>query len=478
MVSLAKRTVNSAFWQVFSGAFQTVVRLGASIFLARALEPRDFGLFGMAWLFKEFIFYLSNLGIGSAIIAKKDIDQIDLSTCFWSMAVFRIFMFFLAFFLSPVVALFFKEPALVPIVKAISFTFLFSIFSCVSNSLLVKDLRFKTLSIVRFSGVVIESFLAVIFSVFLSLGYWSLVYALLVSSLFVELSIFYLASWRPSFLFDFSRFKYFLKYGLNALGFSFSNYLQENFDYILVGRLLGASNLGFYEFAYRIPHLVFLRISRPISAVIFPALAKCQSDADMLKGFLKSVQYLSLLVVPILSALAVSAPHLVPLLWGEKWNVIIYPLQILCISSAVKSVFSSSYSLFYCKNRPDIPFRFSLFQVAASLVFIVVGAKISGLVGVSWAMVFSSFLLFLLVIYSSYFLGFSLFSLFSSMLPSVFLGLFFSISYVFLYFICSLFSLPLLFSFLFSLISSFVILFLLFWFGFSSLRLEILSLVR
>ncbi|AEH45614.1 putative lipopolysaccharide biosynthesis protein [Thermodesulfatator indicus DSM 15286] len=63
--SLGIKAGRAALWQVAGGGWQTLVRLGASIYLARALKPSDFGLFGMALLYQELIVMALSMGFGT-----------------------------------------------------------------------------------------------------------------------------------------------------------------------------------------------------------------------------------------------------------------------------------------------------------------------------------------------------------------------------------------------------------------------------
>lgn len=389
--SLTQQAGRSALWQVLGGAWQTVVRLGASTILARKLDPSDFGLFGMALLVSELIMVLTNLGMGSGIIAKKDVSEKDLNTCFWTMVGIRIAMFILTEASAPLAALYFRDPRVANVIRVVGFNFLFSIPSVVANTLLTKELRFKALVIVRGLSVLFESSLAVFLVLTTNLRYWSLVFPMLAASLMAESTIFFISGWRPRLLFDKESFRYLFRYGINSLGFSITNYFHQNIDYFIVGRLLGTTNLGLYEFAYKIPHLVLDRISRPIGGVVFPALSKVQDDDEkLIGGFIKAVKYVTLLVYPMLGGLAVVARPLVQLMWGEKWLPIVVPLQILCLCAAIRCSVQPIGSIFLCKGRPDIPFKFGLARLGFTFFMVSILGHFYGLNGVAIGMLSST----------------------------------------------------------------------------------------
>jgi len=390
--SLRRTFGRAAVWQVLAGGWQALVRLGASTILARTLAPSDFGLFGMALLITELVSYLGSLGMTGGVIAKKDAGDKELNTCFWTMAGVKVFLFVLAFAFAPLASVLMKEPRIEAIIRVVSWTFIISISSIVGSAILAKNLEYGKISIVNAVAIFLESSLAVYLAKTTNLGYWALVYPMLVSSLFINLSILIVSKWLPKFIFDKECFRFQFKFGIHGLGFNIANYLHQNLDYIIVGRLMGTNALGLYEYAYRIPHIILDGLARPVGGVVFPALAKVQDDDNaLIKGYVETVRYVTLVAFPLLGGLAAIAEPLVLLLWGEKWRSIIVPLQILCLCAALRCCVQSIGAVFLCKHRPEIPFKQSVISCLATALFVSLGIWFFGLIGVALGMLFSTF---------------------------------------------------------------------------------------
>ena len=389
--ALTRSAGRGAFWQIMGGGWQTVVRLAASTVLARVLAPEDFGLFGMALLAQGLISHIGALGMGTGIIAKKDVSEDDLCTCFWTMAGMRFVLFIATFAIAPLAAAFFDTPKVIWVLRAVSFTFLFSILSAVSTTLLQKQLRFGNLVVINGLSALLESGIAVALALLTDFRYWALVFAMLISSLFMHLTIFVWVKWYPKFKFSKESFRYLFRFGINNLGFSIVNYFHQNIDYLLVGRLLGTASLGFYEFAYRIPHLIQVRFARPVGGVVFPALSKVQdSNERLIAGYVKAVKYIALSAFPVLGGLAVLADLIVTVLWGGKWMPIVVPLRILCLCAAIRCSMQPLGSIFLCKDRPDIPFKFGLVRLVFTFFVVGVLGYLYGLNGVAGGMLAST----------------------------------------------------------------------------------------
>ena len=99
--TLTQSAGRGALWQLLGGSWQAVVRLGASTVLARALAPEDFGLVGMALIVRELVETIGALGMGAGVIAKKEANEDDLCTCFWTMGGVRLLLFVIIFSIAP-----------------------------------------------------------------------------------------------------------------------------------------------------------------------------------------------------------------------------------------------------------------------------------------------------------------------------------------------------------------------------------------
>lgn len=388
--NLRRTAGRGAMWQVISGGWQALVRLGASTMLARTLLPSDFGLFGMALLVIELVDYLGGLGMTGGVIAKKEVGEKELNTCFWTMAGVRFILFCIAYVCAPLAALFMKEPRVELVVRVISTTFLISIFGIIGNTILSKKLQFGKISFINAAAILFESSLAVFLAKTTSLGYWALVCPMLASSFLTNLSVFFVAKWYPRFIFDKESFKFQFKFGIHGLGFNIANYLHQNIDYFIVGRFMGTTALGLYEYAYRIPHIILDRFARPVGAVVFPAFATVQDDETLIRGYVQTVKYVTILAFPILGGLAVMAKPLVLTLWSEKWQSIIIPMQILCLSVAIRCIVQPLGAVILCKHRPEIMFKQAVISCTATAVFVCLGAWLWGVVGVATGMLLST----------------------------------------------------------------------------------------
>ncbi len=388
---LTRKTGRGILWQFTGTGWIVLLQFGASAVLARVLAPDDFGIMGMAILAKGLIQLVGSFGTTTGVIAKKGITQEDLSTAFWMELVVYCLMFAVSFAVAPLAAIFFHTPELTWVLRIVSITMLMTGASCISGAVLYRELRFGTIKIIEGAGYAFQVSLAIVFAVVFDLEYWSLVLSIVISSFATTLATIFCARWRPRFCFRRESFRFMLRYGVHGLGFSFVLYFQNNIDYLLVSRFLGAHILGLYEFAYRIPNMLFNRLAQPISGIIFPVLSKVQSSNErMAAGFLKTAKYIAFIVVPLLGGLVVIAKPTVLVLWGDQWVRAIFPLQILCISAAIRSILCYSSTIFLCKNRPDLQFKFGILQFIVTFAGVAILGYFYDLIGIAMGMVVGS----------------------------------------------------------------------------------------
>ena len=91
--------------------------------------------------------------------------------------------------------------------------------------------------------------------------------------------------------------------------------LMNNVDYFVIGRFLGATNLGYYTLAFQFVILPIQRVTGILSKVLFPSFSKIQNQPIQLqKNFLYALKMLLLVLFPISAFLFVSADIMVPFL--------------------------------------------------------------------------------------------------------------------------------------------------------------------
>ena len=377
----------SAVLQVGGGAISTVIRLGSSAVLARLLNPVDFGILGVGIIALEAIAHLGNMGINAGVISKKELSEADLSTGFWVMLANRTLLFTLSYLAAPLIAMFFREPRVTNVFRVCSIVFFFSAFDSIPRALITKKMDYVSLSLLQIGGSLLEGIVAIWLAATTNLRYWALIIGMLTTYSASLIFLYALTKWRPTLNWSRSSLRYFKSFMMNGVGASIVLYLKNNIDYLIVGRLLGVRQLGFYEFAYKVPNSFVQSFIMPLSNILHPLLAKVQdSNETVAAGYLRAMRLINIISFPALLGLASVADLLVPVLWGDKWLPIVVPLKILCFAGLVNCICAPIEFLFLAKQRPDLVFRMHLSTFLSTAAGVSVLGYFWGLNGIALGM--------------------------------------------------------------------------------------------
>src|SRR5665647_918318 len=222
-MTLKTRTLRGIGWSATSQITRLLMQILISATLARLLTPSDFGLIAMVSVFSSFVAIFSGFGLASAIVQKSDISEEELSSSFWiSVGLGALLTTTLAAF-APLIAAFYSEPRLTPIVVFMSTTFFIASFGYVQSALLQKSMNFKALAVIGICAVGISGPVA-IFLAFSGYGVWSLAWYTVLSILVTVVFTWICARWVPHFLLGLQGVKGVLGFGGNRTGFSFVDY--------------------------------------------------------------------------------------------------------------------------------------------------------------------------------------------------------------------------------------------------------------
>ena len=268
-MSLRQKTISGLFWSFLSQGGKQVSQIIITAVLARLLSPDDFGTLAMVTIFTNFAMIFSEMGVSSALIQKQDTHDRHYHSAFWLNILVGIGLALIFMAASPFIAWFYKKPELTPILLVVALNFLFSSFTIIQQTILTKEMDFKSLAIRDVAAVILAGLVRWRITVSRSL-----VYQLIAFTIINALLLWILSPWRPKLEFSISDIKDIFHFSAHLTGFNFLNYFSRNIDQLLIGKFLGTQALGYYSLAYKIMLYPLQNISRVISKVMFPVFSK------------------------------------------------------------------------------------------------------------------------------------------------------------------------------------------------------------
>ena len=333
---LKKKAVRGGAITGLSQVLRLAANMGSTAILARILTPADYGLVAMITVLNGFFSLFSNAGLAAATIQREKLTHAQVSSLYWINVALGTALALMVCAISPGIAWFYGEKALIPIACATSLTFVFAGLTVQHKALLGRKMQFTALSVADIVSCLIGVTTAVVFAA-LGFGYWSLVMLPLSTSASHLILIRLMMPWRPGRLRKGTGVRPLIRFGSDILIFDVVNYFARNLDSILIGRVWGRSTLGLYDRAYSLLMLPLNQVNRPLASVAAPALSRSK-DLARQNLFLNAIRIVSIASLPIVALIAVFANEMVLLVLGPKWSQCAVLFQLLAVGAAMRAL--------------------------------------------------------------------------------------------------------------------------------------------
>ena len=380
---LRNTAVQGMLWVGADQIGRRVVDQVFTIFLARLLLPKDFGILALAAVFTTLLRIIGDTGMGSAIVQRREVDQEYLYTAFWASVGAGITLTAVAAALGGLVGRWLHEPVVGLVLIGLSMRFLITSGAQAQMAMITRRLDYRTLSLRSMTATVVGGVVGVGMA-YAGKGVWSLVGQDLAMVTCGTILLYRATGWRPKLRFSWSKFLDLWSFGGRLQLSSFFNYLVRHMDNLLVGRYMGSTALGYYTFGYAV-FLAPINDVGLLNQVLFSALSRLQDDIVRLKrGFLRALNYVTMIVLPMMVGLALVAPLLVSVVFGPKWLPSVPVIRLLALAGFLQVMMALGPIGLQSAGRPDVRLRFSFLSVLLYLPAFGIGLR-WGIVGVAAA---------------------------------------------------------------------------------------------
>lgn len=380
---------HGVLWQGIAQVVGKLVVLSTTVVMARLLTPREFGLVSLALVLITYAEAFADAGVAQALIYLPR-TRAMLRAALLSSLVAGVGLMLLAIAAAPALAAFFDRPDVTPLARLLAVSLLCASLGALPESLLRRDLLFRRLTIAVVARVAVTGTVSIGLAV-AGLGAWALAWGAVAGAIAYTLATWILLPDKPDLAIwrtDRREVGRVLAYGIPVAGSSLLSRLIFNVDYLIVGRILGATALGYYTLAFRIPEMMIINVFFVLSAVAFPMFSRLRGDMDRMgRAYLFSVRLYSLYGICAGVGLAIVASLAVPLLFGPRWEAAIGPLIPLALYAACRSIGVGANEVYKALGRPGLAVSLSVVRLAVLVPALILGARLGGIVGVAWAQV-------------------------------------------------------------------------------------------
>jgi len=388
--SWSQKVVHAGFWAfALHMAAQLFVLLRLFV-LAVLLSPWDFGLFGMAVLAQLALDSLTRTGFEQALIQKKGEITHYLEVA-WTVRFIRgLLLAIVLFGTAPWVSAFFGEPAAIPLMRTLSLAFVFQGLRNIGVVYFQKKLEFHKEFAFQFSGIFVDMVVAIT-AAYLLRNAWAFILGLVAGDLTRLVVSYLIHPFRPRFRFDAIKTRELFDYGMWVFFFGITVFIGFNGAGVVIGKIIGATALGYFQTAQRIPNIVVKQLGETIGGVAFPAYAKLQSSVDDLRAAYQRIAgFSATLLIPAAVGIMCIGPDFTRIFLGPKWMPMAPALAILSLAGLIGSIVWTGRPVFMGGGRPQVVFHMQLAIAATVFLCIYPLSSRWGIVGASVAMVLSN----------------------------------------------------------------------------------------
>ncbi len=386
-----KSTITNLLWRFAERCGAQAVSFLVSIILARLLAPEAYGTIALAMVFINILQVFVDSGMGTALIQKKDADDLDFSSVFYFNIAACLVLYAGLFLAAPSIAQFYGDPALTALVRALSLTVVVSGVrniqqSYVSRHLLFKRFFFSTI------GSTLASAVVGIAMAYAGFGVWALVGQSLSNVVTGTIILWATVPWRPRRMFSWQRLKALLSFGWKLLVSSLLDTGYNNLRSLIIGKLYSSADLAYYNQGDKLPNLVITNINASIDSVLLPTMANEQDDHARVRSMTRrAIKTSTYVMAPLMMGLAACAEPLIRLILTEKWLPCVPFLRIFCITYMFYPIHTANLNAIKALGRSDLFLKLEIVKKIVGLT-ILLCTMWHGVMAMAYSLLLSSVL--------------------------------------------------------------------------------------
>ena len=365
------KVFSNLIWRFSERIGAKLISVVVNLILARILAPELYGTVAIVLVFTEILQVFVESGFGTALIQKKDADDLDFSSVFFFNLAMSVLLYVLLFAFAPLISRLYGRPELLKIIRVVGLILIIAGVRNVQQAYVSRNMLFKRFFFSTLGGTVVSAVVGIFMAV-KGFGVWAYVTQYLLNNLVGTLILWFTVKWRPVARFSLERLKGLFSYGWKLLVSSLLNIVSDKLRPLIIGYRFSPADLSFYNEGLLFPNLIVDNVNSSIDSVLLPALSQQQDSAEQVKTMTRrAIQISSYIMWPLMIGLFVCAEPLVSLLLGKDWLPCVPFVRIFSLYYALFPIHTANLNAIKAMGRSDIFLRLEIVKRVLDLVFVV-----------------------------------------------------------------------------------------------------------
>lgn len=390
-MSTQNRILTNFIWRFAERSGAQLVTFVVSIVLARILAPEDYGTIAIVTVFTTILQVFVDSGLGTALIQKKDADDLDFSSVFYFNLALCIVLYVGMYAAAPLIADFYQDLTLVPIIRVISLTVVVSGLKNVQQAYVSRNMQFRLFFFSAIGGTVISAILGIVMAN-MGFGVWALAAQQLSNVAINTMILWVTVKWRPKWMFSWERLKGLLGYGWKLLVSALLDTGYQNLRNLIIGRVYSKMDLAYYDQGDKFPKVIVTNINTATDSVLLPAMSVEQDNPQRVKLMTRrAIKTSTYIMAPLMMGLAFCAEPIVSLVLTDKWLPCVPFLRIFCITYMFWPIHTANLNAIKAMGHSDWFLKLEIIKTAICLAALLVAMQF-GVMAIAYSALLTSVL--------------------------------------------------------------------------------------
>ncbi len=320
-------------WRVIEVAGTEVLAFASFVLLARLLTPDDFGVVSQASLFILTVQLVLQQGFPEALVQMEKVEDAHFETSIWANIALGVAAALLLATAAPWLASLLSEPALALVLVGLAPTLVLLAANRIYLAKLRRTFRFREFMLLNVFATLAGALGATVLALN-GYGLWSLIAQQWLYALTGLIAGYACTGWLPGLRLRTDHMRAMWAFSSMTVLEAMSAFCARRLDLLILAWYWSAREIGFYFLANRLLFSAGMLTYYSVSHLALPFLSRLQGDAVGFRNAIyRTMQLVSLACMPTFAGLALVAPIMIPLLFGDEWTSSVQPFQVLAALS-------------------------------------------------------------------------------------------------------------------------------------------------